>query len=135
MTRNLYLILAVGFALFLAVVVALADLGRGTSIMKWVTYLPGGDFTGHLLLLGTMSLLLNGALQFKTFPWKSWNILMGTAILLSVATLEETSHLFLVSRSFSLYDMLGNTIGIIAFGEIGRWLTPDDSRDSQRGAG
>ncbi len=115
-------ILASGFAIFLAVLIVLADSGRGQSLFVLVRHLPGGDITGHFLLLGTMSLLLNAALRFKTFSWRGRNILWGTVLLLTIATLEESSQIFFVSRSFSWSDMAANTVGILVFGELGRWV-------------
>ncbi|TNE46899.1 MAG: trypsin [Deltaproteobacteria bacterium] len=115
-------ILASGFAIFLAVIIVLADSGRGQSLFALVRHLPGGDITGHFLLLGTMSLLLNAALKFKTFSWRGRNILWGTVLLLAIATLEESSQIFFVSRSFSWSDMAANTVGILVFGEMGRWV-------------
>ncbi len=119
--RIFSIVLATLFALFLVVIIVSADMGRLGSFLSLVRYVPGKDFTGHLVLLGTMSLLLNTALRFKTFRWGSWNILVGTVILLVVGTTEEISQLFFVSRSFSFHDMLGNTIGIILFGQFGYW--------------
>lgn len=117
----MFKILAFGFALFLAFIIVLADTGNGQSLFELVRLLPGGDVMGHFLLLGTMSLLFNGALKFATLEWYGRRILWGTLLLLVVATLEECSQLLFVSRSFSFSDMAANTLGILMFGEVGRW--------------
>lgn len=110
------------FAAFLIGIIVLANTGRGSFLFQWVSVLPGGDFTGHIVLMGTMSLLLNAALRFRTFALWGVPVLWGTAVFLGIATLEECSQWFIPSRSFSLGDMAGNAIGIVGFGEIGRWV-------------
>lgn len=107
--------------MFLAMVIVLANAGYAPVFLGLVRYLPGADFTGHLVLFGTMSFLLNGALRFRTFSLWGWPVLWGTTVLLMVSTAEECSQYFIPSRTFDWKDLSANVVGIVCFGELGRW--------------
>ncbi|MCE9554026.1 MAG: hypothetical protein K8T91_11710 [Planctomycetes bacterium] len=106
------------FALALIALVATADAGLAEPMFEIVHRVPLGDKIGHVLLLGTMSLLLNLALRVSRFHWGRFHPLQGTAILLVLATLEEFSQLASTHRTFSFGDAASNAVGIVTFG----WL-------------
>jgi VanZ family protein len=50
-------------------------------------------------------------------------LLVGTIIVLFVVTIEEVSQIFIRGRSFDLGDLAADFLGIIAFGELARFMT------------
>ena len=97
-----------GFSGFLVIVIAGANLGLPLPIFKWVLYLPGGDFTGHAILVGLLAFFAGGA-----FPRLiAGTLSVGAAAVALVIFGEEVSQLWLEHRSFSRLDLLGDALGL-----------------------
>ena len=97
------------FGAFLALVIAGANLGLPLPIFDWVVYLPGGDFGGHALLVGTLAFFAGGAM-----PKKVGGVISTGALIVALLIVgEEFSQLWLEHRSFSRWDLLGDAIGIV----------------------
>jgi hypothetical protein len=92
--------------------IVIADRGGAGRVWDLVGQVPCGDKLGHLVLVGTLSLLLNLVLDGRRAPGRRPRILLGSAILLVVMTLEEGSQAFIPHRSFDPCDWLANVIGI-----------------------
>ncbi|MEO1087845.1 MAG: hypothetical protein AAFY88_26725 [Acidobacteriota bacterium] len=101
-------IAAAAMAAFLIAVIASADLGQPLPIIDWVRYLPGGDFTGHIVLVGAMAFFAGGCAP-RTIGGV---ISTGAAVVAVVILGEELSQLWIASRSFSIGDLAANGLGI-----------------------
>ncbi|MEM8998187.1 MAG: hypothetical protein AAGF23_25615, partial [Acidobacteriota bacterium] len=88
---------AAAMGAFLLAVIGSASLGRPLPIIDWVRYLPGGDFTGHAVLVGAMAFFAGGCA-----PKTVGGVLSaGAATVAVVIAGEELSQLWIASRSFS----------------------------------
>jgi polysaccharide biosynthesis protein VpsQ len=111
------------YFLILGVIVFLADQQKYQPLFRRVRELPYGDKLGHLVLMGLFSLLLNMALQCRT--WRVWKmeLLRGSLIVALIVTLEEFSQIFIRYRTFDAGDLLFDYVGIFSFGLLARLLT------------
>ena len=105
---------------FLIGLVLLADSGRADPLFALAHSVPLGDKLGHFLLMGTLSFLVNLLQRAEVVRWGPLRLRKGSAIVLSLVTLEECSQLFFRSRSFDLVDLAADVIGIWAFGALAR---------------
>ncbi|HYO92569.1 MAG TPA: VanZ family protein [Pyrinomonadaceae bacterium] len=115
--------LAIVYALFLALLVFLADQRQYQFIFRVVRRTPYADKVGHFLLMGILSLLVNLALSCRKTRVGKVSFLTGSLIVAIVVTLEEFSHIFVRYRSFDLIDLLFDYAGIILFGLLASHLT------------
>jgi polysaccharide biosynthesis protein VpsQ len=109
--------LAVSFAVFIAIIIILADLGYLQPILWFVHEVENLDKVLHFLLIGTLTYLVSAGL-IESFPYKNAKqIILGTIIfLLLFFTMEEFSQVGIRERSFSLIDLAANYLGILVFG-------------------
>ena len=110
--------LTVVFVVFLICVVIVANLGLGPVVFAFLRHIPGGDKTGHFVLMGLLSLLVNLSLGAKRVSVAGLPLLKGSLIVAVGVTLEELSQLLLAYRSFDLPDLAMDYLGIIAFGVL-----------------
>jgi VanZ family protein len=115
--------LTILFILFLIGVVLVADAGLGPKLFVFLDHIPGGDKTGHLALMGTLSFLVNRSLSAARTRVLSVRVLKGSLIVAVIVTLEEFSQLFLHNRGFSLVDLAADYVGIILFGQLAAYVT------------
>ena len=96
---------AILFALFIILIIVLADTGR-LGILAFLNRIPFGDKAGHFLLYGILVLLINLSL-FRALPAQSRiRITLISGIVLTVLIgLEEFSQQFFARRSFDLVDL------------------------------
>ena len=106
---------AILFALFIILIIVLADTGR-LGILAFLNRIPFGDKAGHFLLYGILVLLINLSL-FRAFPAQSRiRITLISGIVLTVLIgLEEFSQQFFARRSFDLVDLTFSYLGVIFF--------------------
>ena len=102
-------ILPILFFILICAIIITADMANYNFAFRVVGKVPYGDKIAHALLFGVMALLLNRALDFKS----CCNFLVGSIAVLSFATIEEFSQIFISSRSFDLLDLLADFIGVI----------------------
>ena len=107
-----------GFAVFLCMLVWLADAGRGQWLFNLVRLVPGGDKTGHFILFGLLSFLLNVVLRAAIVRYGKLTLLKGSIIIALVVIAEEISQLFFASRTFDLLDLSADMAGIWFFGRL-----------------
>ena len=108
------------FFLFVAGIIIGSDLGLISSITNWVNNLPYGDKTGHVLLIGTLTFLLNYGLNGRMVKIGRLKILLGCAIVAVAITVEEFSQMWIPLRTFDSIDLAANYLGIGLAGLI--WL-------------
>lgn len=81
-----------------------------------VRYLPGGDKTGHFLIMGTVTFLVTLAFSSAHLRGRRLGALGCMAIVGVVVTVDELLQLLFPSRTFSGADLLANWLGILTFG-------------------
>lgn len=111
-------ILVTLFAAFLLLIVYWANTAALPPVLFFIYMFPMGDKIAHMLLMGTMSFLVNYALTGRTTPIANRPVLIGSLWVLGIVTLEELTQAFNPHRSFSLGDWLFDLIGIV----VGGWL-------------
>jgi hypothetical protein len=96
----------------------IASFGYGERAFAFLRYVPGRDLTGHFLIFGTLSVVINLALQRASAEATLARQIRGSCILAVVVSLEEFSQAILPTRTFSLLDLGGSLAGILV-GAIG----------------
>ena len=109
--------LLLAFGCVLVLIVSAANTGTGHRFWWFLSGIPMGDKFGHLGLIGTLSLLLNASLRGRRAPGRAAFMMLGSLVLLIVATLEEGSQIFIATRTFDVVDWLANVAGIA----LGEW--------------
>lgn len=107
--------LAAFFALFILLIIVLADRGQ-LGILGWLNQIPFGDKTGHFILYGILTLLLDLAF-FQALPHLNRRLytLRIALILALLIGLEELSQLYFPNRSFDLVDLAFSYLGVTFF--------------------
>ena len=114
------------FVVFLFTLIWLADVGRGQWFFDLARVVPGGDKTGHFILFGLLSLLVNFVFRAAVGRIGRLSVLKGTLVVAIFAISEECSQLLFVSRTFDLLDLSAGLVGIWVFGRLaGRYLKPE----------
>ena len=111
-------LITITFSVILIIIVIVANLGLGPTFFPIVYKIPWGDKIGHFLLIGTLSFLVNYVLSSRRVSVLSQSILLGSAIVLVIVTIEEFSQIFLDYRSFSIIDLAFDYSGILFFGYL-----------------
>lgn len=107
--------LAMLFALFVALIIILADLGK-LGFLGVVNSIPHGDKAGHFFLYGILTLLLDLAfLRARRDIYPKLIVLRIGSILALLIGIEEYSQQFFDKRTFSLIDLAASYLGVIAF--------------------
>ena len=107
--------LTIFFALFIILIIVLADLGR-LGILQTVNRIPFGDKAGHFILYGILIFLVNLTL-FRSIPFQSRTRIAVTSdlILALLIGLEEFSQRNFPSRTFDLGDLTASYLGLLFF--------------------
>jgi VanZ family protein len=103
-----------GFTVFIVFVVYAANTGQGGRYWSFLDAIPYGDKLGHVLLMGTLCLLLNLALRCRTVG----RVLLGSVIIAVIVLGEELSQIFIATRTFDFGDLLADSVGIL----LASWL-------------
>ena len=108
--------LTIFFALFIVLIIVLADTGILSRLLWFVYAFPFGDKAGHFILYGILALLINRTL-FQTRPDQSRKLLaIKTGLILALLIgLEEFSQQFFADRTFSLLDLSFSYLGVFGF--------------------
>lgn len=112
--------IAILFGLALLAIVLAA--GTRPDYFFFVYQIPGADKTGHFLLMGTFSFLVNIACSGQQISIWSIRCLKGTLIVVALVTLEELTQIFILTRTFSLLDLGADYAGIFLFGRLARFF-------------
>ena len=136
MTMDRKMLLPFGFFIFISYIIFLADTADYNFAFRAVGYIPHGDKICHALLYGMMAFLLNyglgfrrvrlpthlqllhGIKAFSSFRYKGALAnasYMGSVIVLAFATLEECSQYYIPSRTFDLWDLGADFVGVVLF--------------------
>ncbi len=110
--------LAAAYFAVVVLIIWLADHRDTQSIFSWVQVLPGGDKLGHFLILGGFAFVLNHALRCRTVTLGGKPVLLGSLVVLALAAAEETSQLVIPGRTFDLFDLAADALGIWFLGRL-----------------
>jgi len=129
-------LLPLSFFIFISYIIFLADTADYNFAFRLVGHVPYGDKMAHALLYGIMALFLNYALGFRrvllpqhlpfVYKIKYFSSFIfkgalanapytGSIIVLTFATLEEFSQYYIPSRTFDLWDLGADFVGVILF--------------------
>ena len=109
------------FFLFLAWVIAQANLGNELVLFNLIGNIPLGDKIGHIFLYGVLSALTMIAVKHKSIVYKNISLPMGALIVLAFAVLEELSQYYIANRNFELLDLCADVLGIYLWVLIITW--------------
>ena len=113
--NNLRVILPLGFFIFIAFIIYLADTADYNFAFRVIGNIPNGDKFMHGLLYGVMALLLNYGLNFKSKKIFGFNMQIGAMIVLTFAGLEEITQYWLPSRTCDVFDFVADVVGVVCF--------------------
>jgi len=108
--------LAILFALFILLIIVLADMGTLPQYLGFLKKIPFGDKVGHFLLYGILTLLIDLTL-FRSLPNQSPKLIAVSSglILALIIGVEEFSQQYFSNRTFDLIDLLASYLGVIFF--------------------
>ena len=105
------------FGLAAVLVSAVASLRPDWPLGRIVGALPGGDLTGHFLLVGGSAFL--ATLGFAPGDGtRNDRLLLPALAVLAFATIDEFSQIYLAEREFSWSDLAANYAGIAVFSAL-----------------
>ncbi|GEA10431.1 VanZ family protein [Alteromonas sp. KUL49] len=105
--------LALSYALFIATIIILADIGLLKKQLGWLHSIPFGDKVGHITLYGMLSALFINAFKFRVIHLWRTKCYLGALIIAIVAVTEECTQILFSSRNFDGYDLTANLIGVL----------------------
>ncbi|WP_194868226.1 VanZ family protein [Pseudoalteromonas sp. PPB1] len=103
---------AMSFFVFIVWVIYLANTGQDSIFFDLVRSIPNGDKLGHVSLCGILTALFIVCCKFRSFAFGNAHVYYGVAIVLTLVCLEELSQAFISTRTFDLFDMVANIVGI-----------------------
>ena len=120
--------LALAFGAFVAGVSVLASTAYHVEIARLVGRLPGGDLTGHFLLMGILAFLAVLGFASARVRGRQLGVVGVAALITALVTVDEVAQLHLPTRSFSWADLFASYGGIVAFTGLA-WLALRLRRD------
>lgn len=96
-----------------AIVAIIVAANSGVLPVRFLRHIPGGDKTGHFVLMGMLTFLVN--LSVAGLGWRLTvpQVCLGLWIVIG---LEELSQLGFSHRNFDLADLAADTLGVFFFG-------------------
>ena len=110
--------LPLSFFLVVSYIIFLTDTANYNFAFHVVGQIPYGDKICHAVLYGIMALFLNYGLNFRKLLQYSVITIspyLGSVIVLTFATLEECSQYYIPSRTFDLWDLGADFVGVVLF--------------------
>jgi VanZ family protein len=114
--------IAVGFAIFLVLIIILADYRHLPSFITMFYAFPYGDRIGHFALFGLLSFLLCMAFPIPSIRALKGNIPVLTLALAFFIIAEEVSQCFISTRTFSWADLAASLAGWGLGWGLGSWI-------------
>jgi hypothetical protein len=100
-------------------VIILADAGKLPYLLYILNDVPFGDKLGHLILMGSLSFVLNWtALDSHSGPEFAAVIWRVSLILIVLTTVEELTQQFFPSRTLSALDLVFSYSGVAVGGRM-----------------
>lgn len=111
--QKFLLILTTVFTGIVFWVISIANSGSQHPLMAMLNYVPFGDKVAHFVLYGSFALLLIVASKLRFTQIGPCRIYTAALWVTCFVTIEESSHLFIDTRSFEIPDMIMNMLGIV----------------------
>ena len=96
-------------------IIVAVDLRMAPLVMELVRRVPGRDTTGHFVLFGILSLLINLAFARSRIRGREAGVGLCTGLLLAAIALEEYSQKLIPGRDFNLTDLGSSVAGTVLF--------------------
>ena len=111
-----------------AAISLLASTSYGVTIAHLVQQIPGGDKTGHFVLMGLVSFVtVAAAIRLGNGSMRTRG-LSGFGLVVLFATLDEVLQVVLPRRTFSWTDLSASYAGVVVLGALAWVLVrPTDS--------
>ncbi len=106
--------LALAFAAFIGLLSILADTRNLGPLMMAYDF-PYGDKIGHIVLYGTLTLLVNLAVYQLRGRSSTRSVLTVSGVMLMLVSLEELSQLMFPARTVDWLDLAASYIGVSYF--------------------
>jgi VanZ family protein len=103
------------FFLFICWSITLANSGSKSIFIDIIKQVPYGDKLGHVLLYGVLTAFMITALKLKILLLFNWPVQLGSVLVLTFAFIEEATQLFLINRTFDIYDLYSDVVGVFLF--------------------
>ena len=103
--------IAIGFVVFLAMIIILADYRHLPSFITMLYSFPYGDRIGHFVLFGLLLLLLRIAFPVPLIRIMNRNFPVLTLVLAVIIVVEEISQIFIPARTFSWGNLAASLAG------------------------
>jgi hypothetical protein len=116
--HKLISLLSVIFLGFITWIIYLANTAQNSIFFEFVASIPYGDKLGHFCLFGFLTLGGNFAFKLKSYKLLSFNVYIGSIVVLLLVLIEELSQYFIPSRTLDATDLLADIVGIITFSLI-----------------
>jgi len=100
------------FIVFIIWIIYLANTGGHSVFFEWVHVIPYGDKVGHVGIFGFLTFIAIIASRFKRFSVKCVTLYYGAICVGLFVIAEECSQAFVATRTFDLYDLAADFIGI-----------------------
>ena len=111
--RKWLLVTTALFALLIVAIVVAANADALPLPLERLTNFPGGDKTGHFILFGILSFLLNKSALMVCPQRTPLRLILSVSLLLSILIgLEEWSQSLFPARTASLSDLLASYAGV-----------------------
>ncbi|MBY5991512.1 VanZ family protein [Ferrimonas balearica] len=110
-----------GFLAFLLWVILMANRGEASVWFELVGAVPYGDKLGHLVLYGTLALLMNWALGWRALSRSEW-LQWGSLSVALFALAEELTQGFLPRRTLDGWDLMADGVGLVLATAVSVWL-------------
>jgi VanZ family protein len=107
--------LALAFGAFVLGISVLASTGLRGDIARLAAGVPGGDVTGHFLLMGLLAFFVVLGFSRVRVARRRLGVLGSALIVSALVTLDELAQLLLPARRFSLVDLAASYAGIVVF--------------------
>ncbi|MBY6185405.1 VanZ family protein [Marinobacter hydrocarbonoclasticus] len=115
-------LMALGFLAFILWVIVLANRGEVGQWFGFIRYLPYGDKLGHMVLYGTLALMLNWALGWRALRWGHWAQWGSLAVAL-FAVAEEMAQAWNPNRTLDGWDLAADAVGLILATGASVWIS------------
>ncbi|WP_076416183.1 VanZ family protein [Shewanella sp. UCD-KL12] len=107
------------FFMFIVWMIYTANTGGHSILFELVGAIPYGDKLGHILLFGLLTLCANFTLNFATIKLslRSFEprLYKGSLLVIVFVLLEEGTQYYIPTRTFDIYDILADGLGIGMF--------------------
>jgi polysaccharide biosynthesis protein VpsQ len=118
------------YILLLVAIIFCADHVSYQSSFSFIREIPGGDALGHFTLMGLFAFLSNISLNCRAVRVVGRPVLLGSTTVIALITVEEVSQSLIPHRSFDLFDLAADYLGVMASGRAARILcSREDSRE------